>query len=106
MLRITVTTKTKIDTGRPNLTVAEINLLLPFTITGIPDELSDDQRDALSTLVCQGPCSSATFHHSNNSLNLKLPASSPTGTLLALGPADFAGPREDPLYDQLAEHGP
>ena len=53
MLRITVTTKTKIDTGRPNLTVAEINLLLPFTITGIPDELSDDQRDALSTLVCQ-----------------------------------------------------
>lgn len=53
MLRITVTTKTKIDTGRPNLTGAEINLLLPFTITGIPDELSDDQRDALSTLVCQ-----------------------------------------------------
>ena len=53
MLRITVTTKTKIDTRRPNLTVAEINLLLPFTITGIPDELSDDQRDALSTLVCQ-----------------------------------------------------
>jgi hypothetical protein len=53
MLRITVTTKTKIDTGRPNLTVAEINLLLPFTITGIPDELSDDQRDALSTLVSQ-----------------------------------------------------
>jgi hypothetical protein len=53
MLRITVTPKTKIDTGRPNLTVAEINLLLPFTITGIPDELSDDQRDALSTLVCQ-----------------------------------------------------
>jgi len=53
MLRITVTTKTKVDTGRPNLTVAEINLLLPFTITGIPDELSDDQRDALSTLVCQ-----------------------------------------------------
>jgi hypothetical protein len=53
MLRITVTTKTKIDTGRPNLTVAEINLLLPFTITGIHDELSDDQRDALSTLVCQ-----------------------------------------------------
>ena len=53
MLRIAVTTKTKIDTGRPNLTVAEINLLLPFTITGIPDELSDDQRDALSTLVCQ-----------------------------------------------------
>ena len=53
MLRITVTTKTKIDTGRPNLTVAEINLLLPFTITGIRDELSDDQRDALSTLVCQ-----------------------------------------------------
>jgi len=53
MLRITVTTKTKIDTGRPNLTVAEINLLLPFTITGIPDELADDQRDALSTLVCQ-----------------------------------------------------
>ena len=53
MLRVTVTKKTKIDTGRPNLTVAEINLLLPFTITGIPDELSDDQRDALSTLVCQ-----------------------------------------------------
>lgn len=53
MIRITVTTKTKIDTGRPNLTVAEINLLLPFTITGITDELSDDQRDALSTLVCQ-----------------------------------------------------
>jgi len=53
MIGITVTTKTKIDTGRPNLTVAEINLLLPFTITGIPDELSDDQRDALSTLVCQ-----------------------------------------------------
>ncbi len=53
MIRITVTTKTKIDTGRPNLTVAEIGLLLPFTITGIPDELSDDQRDALSTLVCQ-----------------------------------------------------
>ncbi len=53
MIRITVTTKTKIDTGRPNLTVAEINLLLPFPITGIPDELSDDQRDALSTLVCQ-----------------------------------------------------
>ena len=49
MLRITVTTKTKIDTGRPNLTVAEINLLLPFTITGIPDELSDDQRDAINT---------------------------------------------------------
>lgn len=53
MHRVTVTTKTKVDTGRPNLTVAEINLLLPFTITGIPDELSDDQRDALSTLVCQ-----------------------------------------------------
>jgi hypothetical protein len=53
MLRITVTTKTKIDTGRPNLTVAEIDLLLPFTITGIPDQLSDHQRDALSTLVCQ-----------------------------------------------------
>ncbi len=53
MLRITLTTTTKIDTGRPNLTVAEINLLLSFTITGIPNELSDDQRDALSTLVCQ-----------------------------------------------------
>ena len=53
MIRITVTTKTRIDTGRSNLTVAEIDLLLPFTITGIPDELSDDQRDALSTLVCQ-----------------------------------------------------
>lgn len=53
MVHITVTAKTKIDTGRPNLTVADINTLLPFTVTGIPENLSDEQRDALSTLVCQ-----------------------------------------------------
>ena len=79
MLRITVTTKTKIDTGRPNLTVAEIDLLLPFTITGIPDELSDDQRDALSSPRL--PKLFVPLRRSitpMNSLNLKLLASSPT----------------------------
>ncbi len=53
MTPITVTLQTRVDVGRPNLTIADINILLPFTVTGIPEHLTHEQRDALSTMVCQ-----------------------------------------------------
>jgi hypothetical protein len=53
MVHIIITAETKIDTARPNLTIRDIETLLPFTVTGIPENLSNHQREALSTLICQ-----------------------------------------------------
>ena len=49
-MRIRFTTESKIDV-RLSISMAYLTALLPITQTGLPDEISEEMRDAISTLV-------------------------------------------------------
>ena len=49
-MKIIVTPKTKIDV-RISISMGDLTALAPITQIGLPDEIPDEMRDAISTLV-------------------------------------------------------
>ena len=49
-MKIRFTTESKIDV-QLSISMGNLTTLLPITQTGLPDEIPDEMRDAISTLV-------------------------------------------------------
>lgn len=52
MYEITFTEQSRLELARASLTVAELRILHPVTVTGLPETLSPELRCVLQRLVC------------------------------------------------------